>query len=612
MREAGIRGAGRRLASAWADRLEAWLNNIGLKKKLALLYIVCVLLPLVLTDSIILGVIVSADRKADRKEMQNAAEAIRYSLKNTLDSAADLATNIYSNRYINEFIGGSYETPLEYYNAYLAVMEDSLLETVIGQNGRLVIYADNPDIVNGGYFARLESVTDSDWYQSFLGRGQEIAALAWYDARSGGAGNTRQKRLSIVRRMDYYEKGRSSDVLFLDLDYGAVSRSLTNAGYSSTVYVCENDRILFSNDGRGGVSTAFESIAAQTKEAAGVHGRMTVYGDTWDIYVMKPSAGTAEVLARNLPLIAFLVLVNVGLPFLLMVGINRSFTRRLQLLDEAFEKQADDSLPFLPQTEGRDEIGRLMHSYNAMADRMNGLIRTVYKERLKEQEMDIARQKAELLALHSQINPHFLFNALESIRMHSVLKKEYETADMVEKLALMQRQNAEWSRDMVRVEEEAGFVEAYLELQRYRFGDRLSYRIETDRECRDYLIPRLTLVTFAENACVHGMENKASRGWVFVQSRIRGKSLELEVEDTGSGMSAAQVYELQDKMNRAGIGQLREKGRVGILNACLRLRMATKDRVSFSLESEEGAGTIVTVRIPLGALEKERTVQEGR
>ena len=91
--------------------------------------------------------------------------------------------------------------------------------------------------------------------------------------------------------------------------------------------------------------------------------------------------------------------------------------------------------------------------------------------------MDIARQNAELLALYSQINPHFLFNALESIRMRSILKDEHETADMVEKLAIMERQNVDWSTDTNTVKRELDFVEAYLSLQKYRFGDRLSYRI---------------------------------------------------------------------------------------------------------------------------------------
>ena len=123
----------------------------------------------------------------------------------------------------------------------------------------------------------------------------------------------------------------------------------------------------------------------------------------------------------------------------------------------------EDELILIPEINGSDEISELMESYNIMAARMNGLIQTVFKNKLYQQEMNIARQKAELLALRSQINPHFLFNALESIRMHSVLKHEDETADMVEKLALMHRQNVEWGRDLVTIREETSFIKAYLD-----------------------------------------------------------------------------------------------------------------------------------------------------
>lgn len=158
-----------------------------------------------------------------------------------------------------------------------------------------------------------------------------------------------------------------------------------------------------------------------------------------------------------------------------------------------------------------------MLNYNHMASRLNDLIQTVYKDRLREQEMDIARQNAELLALQSQVNPHFLFNALESIRMHSILKKEYETADMVGKLAVMERQNVDWSTNFVRMKKELEFVEAYLGLQKYRFGDRLSYELDIEPECEDIQIPRLTVVTFVENACVHGIESKTASCWIFVR-----------------------------------------------------------------------------------------------
>ena len=243
---------------------------------------------------------------------------------------------------------------------------------------------------------------------------------------------------------------------------------------------------------------------------------------------------------------------------------------------------------------GTDEISQLMQHYNSMANRMNHLIETVYESRLKQQESeiarqdaDIARQKAELLALHSQINPHFLFNVLENIRMRSILKHEDETAEMIEQLSLIERQYVEWGTDIVSLGAEIGFVESYLKLQKYRFGDRLRYSIEMEDDCREYQIPKLSLVTFTENSCVHGIEGKASQSWIFVRVYKDKNNLHLEV---------------QERMEEANIEMLKEIGRVGVINACVRLKMYTGDHVKFHIESERGVGTEVSVVIPLNAI----------
>ena len=223
--------------------------------------------------------------------------------------------------------------------------------------------------------------------------------------------------------------------------------------------------------------------------------------------------------------------------------------------------------------------------------------------------MLVGRKNAELLALHSQINPHFLFNALESIRMHSILKKENETADMVEKLAVMQRQYVEWGEDFVTVSQELEFVKAYLALQKYRFGDRLNYSLEVEEDCRICKIPKLTVVTFVENACVHGIESKAAPGWIFVRIYMEKEQFVIEVEDTGNGMDEETQSELLYKMQHADIDMLRTKGRVGIVNACLRLKMMSEQQAGFELEGEEGMGTMVVIHIPSQYVREEKDVK---
>ena len=226
------------------------------------------------------------------------------------------------------------------------------------------------------------------------------------------------------------------------------------------------------------------------------------------------------------------------------------------------------------------------------------------KERLAEMEIKNLKMFSELQRSHldflqSRVNPHFLFNALESIRMHSILKNENETADMVEKLAVMQRQYVEWGEDSVTIEQEVEFVKAYLALQKYRFGERLSYQIEIDEECRKRKVPKLTLVTFVENACVHGIESKASPGWIFVRVYEQNELICMEIEDTGNGMEEGKRQELLENMRNADIEMLKKKGRVGIVNACLRLKMVSENKVKIDLDGEEGVGTLITIWMPL-------------
>ena len=285
-----------------------------------------------------------------------------------------------------------------------------------------------------------------------------------------------------------------------------------------------------------------------------------------------------------------------------MQALRRTFTERLEILNRTINYRGQGKLEKIQGIQGTDEIAVLMRNYNSMVQENNDLIETVYKSRLKQQEINIARQKAELLALHEQINPHFLFNVLENIRMRSVLKQEYETAEMIEQLSIMERQYVEWGTDLLPIQEERKFVEAYLKLQKYRFGNRLSYTIEVEEGCEDYKIPKLSLVTFVENACVHGIEDKAAQCWIFVRVSQKQEELYMEIEDTGSGMPEEYLSILKEKMEHASIEMLKQKGSVGMVNACLRLKMYTEGQVKFVLESEEHVGTIVTISIPLHVL----------
>lgn len=581
-------------------KFERLLDDYKLKKKLLILYICCVLIPLVATDSIVLYIVVHSEQVENQHVMENDASAVQYSLSNIIEHASGTAKNIYMNEYVEEFLNTEYETAMDYVVAYHTFMKNSLFDSSIGlDNSQITIYADNETIVNGGEFGRLSSIRETEWYQYLQQSGQDFVLYFYYDDSKSPAVDAKRK-LCFVRKMNFFGTGSCEKVVRVEMDYSNLVRVLNNMNYESRVYICQDGKILLSNDGYSNVGQDF--LAFDKYDEVGYEKEISYYGTTWQLYILKGENSVMASIGENMPLILLLLLSNAVLPWILMSQINRSITMRMQELSRAFESVDKDRLMELPIARGKDEIGSLMQNYNRMVRRTNELIQTVYKERLREQEMDIARQNAELLALHSQINPHFLFNALESIRMHSILKQEYETADMVEKLAIMERQNVDWGNDTVEIKREIEFVEAYLGLQKYRFGERLSYELDIDDSCRELRIPKLTVVTFVENACVHGIESKTAPGWIFVRIFKETQLLCIEVEDTGDGLDEEQLATLRERMQEASIERLKEKGRVGMLNACLRLKMMTENKTQFVIESEKGVGTMVQIRIPLEKL----------
>lgn len=584
------------------EKLDVYLNNLKIKRKIFLLYFYCVMLPLVLTDTVICGMFIHDEKEAREVRLKNMVKSVEYMMNSAADEAAALSENIYFNKYINEFLNKEFSSGLDYYNQYQELLKDSLFDSSLGtSNAIITMYTDNPTVVNGGRFWKMESIKGKAWYEEFLASGQEMQMYFYFEA-SGTTNLKLPRKASFVRKLDRYKRDPYQKLLKIDLDYTQINQNLIMANYEDRVYVCKDGKIIFSNSRKLNPQQDFEKIIGVNRKKGEYIESFHLFGQDLDIYAIPKKDIFFQGILQHWLTVVLLILFNILIPYVFMQALRRTFTERLEILNRTINYRGQGKLEEIQGIQGTDEIAFLMRNYNSMVQENNDLIETVYKSRLKQQEINIARQKAELLALHEQINPHFLFNVLENIRMRSVLKQEYETAEMIEQLSIMERQYVEWGTDLLPIQEERKFVEAYLKLQKYRFGNRLSYTIEVEEGCEDYKIPKLSLVTFVENACVHGIEDKAAQCWIFVRVSQKQEELYMEIEDTGSGMPEEYLSILKEKMEHASIEMLKQKGSVGMVNACLRLKMYTEGQVKFVLESEEHVGTIVTISIPLHVL----------
>lgn len=581
------------------NKIDKVLNRLKLREKIIGLFIFCVILPLFAVDGVIIHRVLESERKEAVREAEEMAESIINYFQDDITTCHNITTSVNQNYKVGEILGQKYDSTFDYYENYHKMTDNYFFQTLVRFNNMKVkLYTSNDTVVSGGYVGKIKDISDSDWYKEYKSSNNNYYFGCEYDNKLGYSESRR--RLFYVGSLSY-NNNSYENFIRIDIDYSTVSRELKRFFKTEMVYICSDDYIMFSSDGNNNLNSPYikmdiDDRSLYTKE-------VTNLGNINSISIDTGKKSTLTYLYNNKHLLLILLVISVLLPAFVFYEINYSIVYRIEKLNNVFGKRENDELVRVDSPDGSDELGNLMVNYNKMVDEVNSLIQIVYKERLKEQEMSIARQNAELLALHSQINPHFMFNALESIRMHSLIKGESETAEMVQKLALMERQYVNWGSDMITLENEIASVEAYLLLQKYRFGDRLKYEINIEQSCKEYLIPKLTVVTFVENACVHGMENKTAGCFVFLRVYKKNENLVIEVEDTGNGMDEDKLSEIKEKAETVNIEYLKNDKHVGIYNALLRLKMTMGENYRFDIESEEGIGTLIQIIIPMNEID---------
>jgi two-component system LytT family sensor kinase len=217
--------------------------------------------------------------------------------------------------------------------------------------------------------------------------------------------------------------------------------------------------------------------------------------------------------------------------------------------------------------------------------------------KLEEQERLLLHARME--ALQNQINPHFLFNTLNSIS--SLVRFDPDMArEMIFKLATILRRLLSSGEAFAPLREEFEFIDNYLDIEVVRFGrDKLRVVKEFDPASLDVVVPSMLLQPLVENSIKHGLGPKVEGGSIFLRSRVNDSRLIIEVEDDGVGMGGAQ---LEESSSWAGMG-------IGMANISERLQVLYGDTARMTIDSHEGKGTLIRIRLPL--VEAASSVPEG-
>lgn len=288
------------------------------------------------------------------------------------------------------------------------------------------------------------------------------------------------------------------------------------------------------------------------------------------------------------------MLLGMCVIWVLVQYVCQSMLKRLALLEKKMLAVQSGNLDIrIPEREnGGDELDTLSKSFNGMLDRMQQLV----DENIQR---GLAVKQAELDALQSQINSHFLYNALESIRMLSEVHGDTEVAETVFSLGSLMRYHMKWKTKTVTLSEELDCIDRYIFFMSASNGTEIRLESTLPREVLYTEIPKLSIQPLVENAIVHGMPMDSRRIVITLKCRQEDGLLVLSVTDNGTGIAPERLHEIQCALNGSGTWNIRSgKNGIGVVNVHQRIQLMYGEACGLRFISCEGLGTSVEVRIP--------------
>ena len=264
--------------------------------------------------------------------------------------------------------------------------------------------------------------------------------------------------------------------------------------------------------------------------------------------------------------------------------------RSLQSLMQGIRKVQDGELNVKIDEDNEDEFGEIARSFNIMTAKLQQLFQEVTEASGKKRE-------AEIRALEAQINPHFLYNTLDSINWMAIDKGEYEISKMLRDLGIILRYSVNKSNQTAEIREVADWLEKYIGLQQLRFNNVFSFKLYVEEEVKRIKIYKLLLQPFIENAIVHGFKGIVSRGILRISMVLSENKhmLHVIIEDNGNGMTPEQVKKYND---RESVLNSEEQG-IGLENSFTRMYMYYGEDADWNVSSIIQVGTIITLKIPI-------------
>ena len=314
-----------------------------------------------------------------------------------------------------------------------------------------------------------------------------------------------------------------------------------------------------------------------------------IYYETTRLEGLQQDIRSDVMFALRTSIIVFLAIL-LGAVFISR-GIMKGIMVPIRKLSETVKQASSGDFAIRAEEESSDELEILNTSFNQMIEQIGVLV-----EDIRTEQSNL--RQTELKVLQAQINPHFLYNTLDSIIWLVEAGKKEQAVQMVASLSNFFRTSLSKGRDYVTVLEEESHIRSYLQIQQFRYQDILNYNIHISQELYEYPILKLTLQPLVENALYHGIKNRRELGHILVTGYRDEDMLVFKVQDDGMGMTKERLSYVRDQILGGEDEQLNSSSGFGLYNVNQRLQYNYGDDFGLKIDSIYGEGTCITVTIP--------------
>ncbi|PYG87759.1 two-component system sensor histidine kinase YesM [Ruminiclostridium sufflavum DSM 19573] len=366
-----------------------------------------------------------------------------------------------------------------------------------------------------------------------------------------------------------------------------------NTNLPLDTFIINGEGTIVSHTDKSRISTdaKLKSILNKQDGSMEIGGKLVVfkYFEDWDWYVI----GTLPIsyLLRDNNVLLVIILIIVLLTIMTAILISFIFSKRLlRPFDELIYRMSmvsnGDFTTRIELSPYGYDFKQVSEGFNIMVEQINILMGKIYEEQRQLKEI-------EFKALQAQINPHFLYNTLESIHWQALLGGNYDISTMVKALAGFYRISLSGGEDIIPLKSEAEHVENYMTIQEIRYKDKMESYIDIPEEFYEVRIPKMTLQPLVENSIYHGLKGKQVKGFIKITAVRDGDELIVKTIDNGVGMSESQISNL----NRTLEDNVSSAGGYGVRNVNRRIKLFFGEPYGIFYESNEYGGVTANVRL---------------